>query len=112
MPQQQHARQLGADRAGLDDCVTAESGPLLSQTNAARQAAERRLRRQRQIERLHHLGVRAVFELFDELARHHGIGDDIDRRLARYAALDPAVLAVVGGDRFAAAPLRAVGGRR
>jgi hypothetical protein len=56
--------------------------------------------------------VRAVFELFDELARHHGIGDDIDRRLARYAALDPAVLAVVGGDRFAAAPLRAVGGRR
>jgi hypothetical protein len=53
-----------------------------------------------------------VFELVDELDRHHALGDDLDRRLARYAAVNPQILAAVGGDRFPEAPLRAVGGVR
>jgi hypothetical protein len=68
-----------------------------------------RLRRKRHVERLYSLDARAVFEL-DEIARHHGIGDDLDRRLARYATVDPVILAAVGGDRFARTPIRAIGG--
>ena len=68
-----------------------------------------RLRRQRLVERLHRLGPRAVFELLAELARHHpDIAEDLDRRLARYAALDPAMLAATGGDRFAPLPVHLV----
>lgn len=62
--------------------------------------------RQRQIERIHLLGARAVFELIDELDRAHGLGADLDRRLARYAAADPRALAIAGGDRFPASPIR------
>ncbi len=58
------------------------------------------LRRQRQVETICWLGSRVVAELLDELARHHGIAADIDRRLARYAACDPVLLAATGGDRF------------
>ena len=71
-------------------------------------AAIRRLRRRRQIERIYALGVRAVFEVIDEIDRRHGLGDDLDRRLARYARLDPMVLSTVGGDRFANMPFRAL----
>jgi len=68
----------------------------------------RLLRRQREIEAVHRLGARVVGELLDEIARHHGIGDDIDSRLARYANIDPRVLWVVGGDHFAALPIHLV----
>ena len=61
-------------------------------------------RRGRHIERVHRLGPRVTAELLDEIARHHGIGDDIDRRLARYARLDPAILAGIAGDRFPPPP--------
>jgi hypothetical protein len=40
----------------------------------------------------------------------HGLGDDLDRRLEAYAALDPDLLVALGGDRFPPAPLRVVGG--
>jgi hypothetical protein len=57
------------------------------------------IRRQRHVERL--CGTpRLVAELLGEIGRHHCIADDIDRRLARYAGMDPAVLAALGGDRF------------
>jgi hypothetical protein len=69
----------------------------------------RRLRRQLLASAVHKLGERALFELLDELARHHDIGDDIDRRLRRYAdRLNPELLRAVGGDRFPPTPLRAV----
>jgi hypothetical protein len=63
---------------------------------------------------LHALGARVVFELLDEIGRHHGIANDIDCRLAKYARLDREVLRAIGGDRFAAwPPFRVVaGGRR
>ena len=70
-----------------------------------------RLCRERQVERICRI-PRLVAELLDEIARHHGLAEDIDRRLAAYAALDPDLLHQVGGDRFAPAPIRAVGGDR
>lgn len=67
------------------------------------------LRRQRHVERVQRLGGRVVFEFVDEIARHHPeIADDLDQRLARYAALDPGLLTAVGADRFPASPIRAV----
>jgi len=68
----------------------------------------RRLRRQRLIERVHSLGAGVLFELVDELDRRHRLGANLDRRPARYAATDPALLAIVGGNRFPASPIRLV----
>jgi hypothetical protein len=83
--------------------------PFLQQP---RLAALARLRRQRNAQRLHELGPRAVFELLDEIARHHEIESDIDFRLGRYAAINPQLLRRAGGDRFPAPPTRLVEGRR
>jgi hypothetical protein len=74
-----------------------------------RLAATRRLRRQRHIERIFKLGSRVVFEMIDELDRYHGPGDDLDQRLARYAAIDPTILAAIRGNQFARTPTRVVG---
>lgn len=109
MPNKQHARQLGADRAGLDDFrVAAESRLPILQNSIARQAAERRLRRQRLVEQVHQLGARVVFELIDELDHAHDLGNDLDERLVRYAALNPDHLVALGADKFPAVPIRAV----
>jgi hypothetical protein len=67
-----------------------------------------RLRRQRQVEAIHELGPRVLHELLDELDRHHRLGQDLDRRLERFAVIDLAILRAVGGDRFPARPLREV----
>jgi hypothetical protein len=113
MPSKQHARQLGADRAGLDDFSRAadKSGLAIPPITELRQAAEHRLRRQRHAQAVHRLGPRVLFELLDELCRHHlQLGTDIDRRLEAYAArLTPAMLTATGGDRLARLPLRVVG---
>src|SRR6266550_8738114 len=82
----------GPNRAGLDDLrVAAESEASLIQ-NPSHAQAQRRLRRQRHVEQVHRLGARVFFELVDELDRVHGLGDDLDRRLEAYAALDPDLL--------------------
>jgi hypothetical protein len=72
---------------------------------APQHQAAHRLIRQRQIEALHRLGPRVIGELLDELARHHDLHDDIARRLARYARIDPGVLRALNADRFPPAPL-------
>lgn len=102
----------GPGRAALGFRWAAETGATNSEIEGLRQESARRLRRQRLVERVHRLGARVAFELLAELARHHGIAGDIDRRLARYAALDPEILAALNADRFPADPIRAVGGRR
>jgi len=66
------------------------------------------LRRRRQIDAVHHLGPRVLGELLGEIGRHHGIEADIDHRLGRYASLDRDILRAVGGDRWPAAPIRAM----
>ena len=66
----------------------------------------RRVQRQRAAYAVHGLGPRALFELVDELVRHHPkIADDLDRRLAAYAEhLSPELLRAVGGNCFPAVP--------
>jgi hypothetical protein len=53
-----------------------------------------------------------VYESLDEIDRYHGIGDDLDRRLEKYANADPRLVALLGGDQFPAGPARIVGGAR
>jgi hypothetical protein len=50
-----------------------------------------------------------MFELVDEIARHHGLGADLDRRLERYSRINPVALDVAGGDRFPPRPTRLIG---
>ena len=104
MEKENPAAPGSADRAGIRYAEQQSS----IRTSAERQA-QQRLRRQHLARRIHGLGARAVFEFLDEIARHHDLGDDLDRRLERFAALDPALLIAVGGDRFAPAPMRLVG---
>ena len=102
----------GPNRAGLNDLrVAAESEAFLHQ-NSLQAQAQQRLRRQHLARQLHGLGARVLFELVDELDRVHGLGDDLDRRLERYAGADPEVLRALGGDRFPAPPMRLVGSAR
>lgn len=76
-------------------------------------AADRTLCRQRQVEAIHRLGARVVFEFVDEIARRHSeIADDLDARLARYANVNPGLLEMVGGNRLIACPVWALGGRQ
>ena len=67
------------------------------------------LRLQRLAEYLHALGPRPVFEFCRELAEAHDIGADVQRRLERYALLDPAFVEVLGGGHFPAPPIHEVG---
>jgi hypothetical protein len=73
-----------------------------------RECAARRLRRQRQVEAIYQLGPRVLLELLNEIDRHNGLGNDLDQRLAEYAAIDPVALAATGGDRFPPPPIREV----
>ena len=104
------ARPVGwePNRAGLDDLRVAAESEASLHLKSLRAQASQRLHRQRLVERVHRLGARAVFELVDELDRHHGLGDDLDRRLEAFAGLDPDLLAALGVDRFPPAPLRVV----
>ena len=84
----------------------------LNTISADKSQALARLRRQRHVEQIHRLGARVIFELVDELDRHHGLGDDLDRRLEAYAGLDAELIAVVGADQFPPSPTRLIGGAR
>ena len=71
-------------------------------------AAISALRRQRQIQKVHGLGPRALDELLIEIGTKHGITIDIERIVERYAALDPEAVRLAGGDRFPPVPLHEV----
>jgi hypothetical protein len=62
-------------------------------------------RRQRQCDLIWRLGARVFFELIDEIDRHYQLGEELDLRLERHAELDPELLSVLGGDRFAPRPM-------
>jgi hypothetical protein len=50
---------------------------------------------------VHALGARVMFELFEEIGRHHGIANDVDSQVERYAAaLYQHVVHAVGADLF------------
>jgi hypothetical protein len=95
----------GGDRA---DALYADNA--VSIRERLRTQAQQRLRREHLVRRVHLLGARVLYEFVDELDRVHGLGTDLDRRLERYAQLNPDLLRAVGGDRFASAPTRLVGG--
>lgn len=66
----------------------------------------RELWRRRQVEGIYRLGARAVYELFAELIRHNLVDEaTLDARLVKFAAADPAKLAVAGGDQMPATPV-------
>ena len=77
---------------------------------ARRWAEQRRIRRLSCAQRVWRLGDRVLFGLVDHLACRFGLEDEIDRLLDRFAALDPAVLRALGGDRLPAPPIHRVGG--
>ena len=56
-----------------------------------RNQAQLRLRRVHLARQVPALGDRVFFEFVDELDRVHGLGNDLDQRLERYAALNPAI---------------------
>ena len=62
------------------------------------------LKRQRQIEHVYRLGLRAVGELLYEVAG----GKDLDRALEPYQRLTPNLLKALGGDRFPPVPIHEV----
>ena len=66
------------------------------------------LRFRRQVEHLHRLGPRATAELLAEIGAERGITTIIDRKLERYAELEPETLEAAGGDRFWPAPVHEV----
>jgi hypothetical protein len=57
---------------------------------------------------VHALGPRVVAELLAELGARYLIRTPIEALLERYAALDPAALAAVGGDRMPPPPIHLV----
>jgi len=63
---------------------------------------------ERQIEHLHRLGPRVFGELLAEIAAVTGQHVRVVGLVEEYAALDPAALRVVGGDRFPPMPLGVV----
>ena len=67
----------------------------------------------RDVDRLHRLGARVLAEFLTELGADSLRMVAIERRLEKYAGLDPDAVLATGGDRFPARPiLRVVGGRR
>ena len=65
-----------------------------------------RAARERDIAHLCNLGARSVGEFLAEIARAHGIADDIARRLVTYRRLSPEIVAALGADKFAPPPIR------
>ena len=84
------------------DVQDASGVTLLSHEYARRAPVER------MVERVWRGGPRVLAELLAEIGRVHGIADDIERRLASYQRLTPEILAAVGADRFAPAPMREI----
>ena len=66
----------------------------------------RDLQLQRDVKRLHALGPRTTYELLREIGCQHQCMTFVEYRARHFAALDPAVVARLGGDQFPSPPLR------
>ncbi len=60
------------------------------------------------VQQVHRLGDRIFGELLAEIGAERGIMTIIDRKLERYAGLEPEALEATGGDRFWQPPLHGV----
>jgi ProQ/FINO family len=65
----------------------------------------RDLRFRRDIERLHRLGARAIYELLSALGARHLLRTEIEQTVARYGRIDPATVQLAAGDRMPPTPL-------
>lgn len=68
----------------------------------------RELRFRRNVEQLHRLGPRVLYELLSEIGESRGILTLIEDRTAAFARLEPGTLTTAGGDRFPALLLHEV----
>ncbi len=59
----------------------------------------------RDVERLHRLGPRALYELLTEIGEQRLCRTYIEQRVQRYAEIDPDHLAAIEGDTFPRPPL-------
>jgi hypothetical protein len=66
------------------------------------------LRFRRDVERLHRLGPRAVYELLTELGARQLLRSEIEALVGRYSRVDPVALRLAAGDRMPPTPLRAL----
>ncbi len=66
------------------------------------------LRFRRRVQQVHRLGDRVLGEFLAEIGAERGIQTIIDRKLERYAQLDPEALEAAGGNEFWPAPLHEV----
>jgi hypothetical protein len=77
---------------------------------ALRRENLRRMQLAQQSRLLHRLGERAVFEAFDEISRRTRRRAVVERVVQAIAALDPDLVAALGGDRLPPSPLRLIQG--
>lgn len=76
---------------------------------AVREREGRKLRRQSMISSVYGLGLRVMTEFIEHAVRNHPDAEDwFNEELARFAALDPALLRAVGGDQVPPLPTRVV----
>ncbi len=73
---------------------------------AAEIVADMRFRRE--VKRLHRLGPRVLAELLAEIAAERGIRVLVERKIDKYAELDPETLHVTGGNDFSPTPIHKV----
>jgi len=88
-----------AERQWGSDSTAATTAPA-----AARIGAQRDLRFRRDVQRLHRLGARAVYELLSELAAKRLLRTEIEQLVGTYAQLDPKIVRAVGADRLPPLP--------
>ena len=67
------------------------------------------LKYRRRVQRLHGLGDRVLGEFLAEIGAERGIQTVIDKKLDRYAELDPEAIEATGGDKFWPVPIHEVG---
>jgi hypothetical protein len=106
--QKRERRPAGTDAADLKNMGnsnTPANGTPRFALQARRASEAWRLFRQRAVARVDALGSRPTFELVDEIIRHHpDLEDEIDKRIDKYADLDPDLLKYLGADRFPPVP--------
>ena len=62
----------------------------------------------REIKRLHRLGPRVLAELLAEIAAERGIRVLVERKIDKFASINPETLEAAGGDAFWPVPIRRV----
>ena len=100
--------KMRSARRGVADADLTKAGRLFEVDNTQIAPTTQPLagsRFERLIERVHSLGPRVFAEMLDEIATATGAPGLIADCIEKYAALDPAALRAVGGDRFAPMPL-------